>query len=113
MRLLVVLISLSLVTVAQPQRQMEKLRRGPIAVVRADGKVYLSWRLLGIDPDDIAFHIYRDGVRLSDNPILTSTNFVDAEPTIAKGAAYEIRAILDGKEGGAAKLTLPANAPAR
>ena len=42
---------------AQPQ--MENLGRGIVALHQADGKVAVSWRLLGTDPDGIAFNLYR------------------------------------------------------
>jgi rhamnogalacturonan endolyase len=44
---------------ALAQRPMEYLTRGLVAVHQGDGKVFLSWRLLGTDPDDIAFNLYR------------------------------------------------------
>ncbi len=42
---------------AEP-RQMESLKRGVIAIHQGDGKVYIGWRLLGTDPDNIAFNVY-------------------------------------------------------
>ena len=44
---------------AGAQRQMEYLDRGVIAVNQGNGKVYVGWRMLGTDPDDIAFNLYR------------------------------------------------------
>ena len=44
---------------ALPLRQMEALGRGVVAIHHAEGKVFVSWRLLGTNPDDIAFHLYR------------------------------------------------------
>jgi rhamnogalacturonan endolyase len=40
-------------------RVMERLGRGVVAVQEADGKVFVSWRLLGTDPTAIAFNLYR------------------------------------------------------
>ncbi|UCG48764.1 MAG: hypothetical protein JSU94_03100, partial [Phycisphaerales bacterium] len=37
----------------------EKLGRGLVAVRREDGSVFLSWRLLAEDPDDMAFQVVR------------------------------------------------------
>ena len=42
-----------------PVRHMEKLGRGVVAIHNGDGKVFVSWRLLGTDPDAIAFNVYR------------------------------------------------------
>lgn len=39
--------------------QMENIDRGLTALVRADTSIYLGWRLLIDDPEDIAFNIYR------------------------------------------------------
>ena len=44
---------------ARAQRQMENLSRGVVAIQQADGKVFVSWRLLGTDPENIAFNLYR------------------------------------------------------
>jgi len=71
----------------------EKLDRGLIALEREDGSVFLSWRLLDIDSDDIAFQIKRRSSELAaDASILTNgqpyraTNFSDQ--TAGKGKAY-------------------------
>ena len=104
---------------ARAQRQMENLGRGLIAVVRPDRKVYLSWRLLGTDADNIAFNVYRtttggNPIKLNDNPILTSTNFIDDDPPLAKGATHCVRPILSGhKADPSAPFALPPNAPER
>lgn len=39
-----------------PARQMEQLGRGVVAIHQGEGKVFVSWRLLGTDPDAIADH---------------------------------------------------------
>ena len=42
-----------------PIRQMEALGRGLVAINLGEGKIFVSWRLLGTDPEDIAFNLYR------------------------------------------------------
>lgn len=71
----------------------EKLDRGLIALERKDGSVFLSWRLLDTDSDDIAFQVKRrSSVSAADTSILTkgqpyrATNFSDQ--TAGKGKAY-------------------------
>ena len=54
----VVLLGL-VVSPALAQRQMESLGRGVVAIPKDGGKVFVGWRLLGTDPDDIAFNVYR------------------------------------------------------
>ncbi|MHC4494868.1 MAG: rhamnogalacturonan lyase family protein [Planctomycetota bacterium] len=67
----------------------EKLDRGLVAVERADGSVFLSWRLLETDPEDMAFRIIRIPVvphsrlpykLLTQDKPYRRTNFVDKSP---------------------------------
>ncbi len=44
---------------ARAERQMEPLGRGVVAISGDHGEVFVSWRLLATDPDDIAFNLYR------------------------------------------------------
>lgn len=85
------------------QRQMENLGRGVVAIPQGSGKVYIGWRMLGTDPDDISFNLYRsaDGgkaVKLNDTPILKTTDFVDTKADSLKSNEYFVRAIIRGKE---------------
>ncbi|WP_306802391.1 SGNH/GDSL hydrolase family protein [Microbacterium sp. C7(2022)] len=59
------------------QRQAEYLDRAPLAVSTDDG-VLVTWRLLGTDPASVSFHVYRDGKKITDEPITDSTNLLDA-----------------------------------
>lgn len=76
-------------------RNMEYLDRAPVAVKVKEG-VYLGWRLLGLDDRALAFNVYRDGIRLTAEPITGSTNYVDAAGT--ESSRYEVTAIVDGGE---------------
>lgn len=38
---------------------MENLDRGVVAVHQSNGEVFVSWRLLGTDPTNVAFNLYR------------------------------------------------------
>ena len=93
---------------------MERLSRGVVAVPVDEGKVYVGWRLFGVDPQEIAFNLYRatDGdepTRLNTAPITQTTDFVDATVNLEKSNAYFVRALLDGKEQAAsAAFTLAA-----
>src|SRR5262245_27629144 len=101
------------------QRQMENLGRGVIAVRQPDNKVFVSWRLLGIDPEALAFNLYRttEGskpAKLNDQPITAATSFVDEKADLTKAKAYFVRPVLNRREQAASKsFMLPANAPAR
>lgn len=49
-----------------PRTQMEKLDRGVVAV-RPSWTNYVSWRLLGTDPENVTFDLYRDGNLVKEN----------------------------------------------
>lgn len=84
-------------------RWMESLDRGVVAVPANGGGVLVSWRLLGDDPTDEAFNVYRDGRKLNAKPLTGATNFVDKTP----GAGiYTVRPVSKGAEG-------PASRPAK
>ena len=106
-RILLSLLTLVLTTVvaAQPRYNMkqlavENLNRGVIAVRQADGKVFVSWRILNSDRKGEAFNVYRSsladhmlgksGVKLNDKPLTKGGSFfVDEEP-LAGDAVYEV-----------------------
>lgn len=78
-------------------RQMESLDRGLVAVPTEEG-VLVRWRLFGTDPDDLGFHVYRNGERVNNKPITDSTNFLDPEGT--GDSTYAIRPVGVGRAGG-------------
>jgi len=84
------------------QRQMEYLNRGLQASRTSDGKVFVSWRLLGNEPDDIAFNLYRtaDGKKSKVNlqPLKGGTNFIDIRTDTSKAVRYSVKSIIKGKE---------------
>ncbi len=81
---------------------MERLDRGVVAVATSSG-VFVSWRMLGTEADDVAFNVYRNGTKLNASPITTSTNFVDG--TGALGAKYTVAAVVKGAEQAASAAT--------
>lgn len=94
--------------------QVENLGRGVVAMRTGASSVYVGWRLLGLDPSNIAFNVYRNGTKLSSAPIADSTNFVDADAPQDTANTYTIRPVIDGMEQAeSAAYTLPANVPAQ
>jgi rhamnogalacturonan endolyase len=77
---------------AHAQRLMEKLDRGIVAVYAGQGKVFISWRLLGTDPDKISFNLYRNKIKLTSTK---NTNYTDK---YIAGAEYFVKTVLNGKE---------------
>ena len=95
---LAVLLTLTAATAAA-----ERLDRGLVAMRRADGSVYVGWRLLASDPAGAAFHVYRragDGKaeRLTSEPVAKSTNLVDAKAPKKGNLAYAVALVAGGKE---------------
>jgi rhamnogalacturonan endolyase len=92
-----------LVNAARAPRQMEKLGRGVVAIQQDGGKVFVGWRLLGDDPDGIAFNLYRSTasrapVKLNREPITQATHFVDENVNLNQSNAYFVRPVLNGRE---------------
>jgi len=58
---IVIAIALMLLLSSQspPLRRMEFLGRGVVALRVGEEEVFVSWRVLATDPDDIAFNLYR------------------------------------------------------
>ncbi|MDX8045523.1 rhamnogalacturonan lyase [Gracilibacillus sp. S3-1-1] len=72
---------------------MEDLDRALVAV-ESDGGVYLGWKMLGTDPKNVQFHIYRDGKKINKKPIRDSTNYFDENGT--PDSIYQVK-VLNGK----------------
>lgn len=77
-------------------RQMEALDRGVVAVQVNNG-IFVSWRLLGTEPSNIAFNLYRNGTKVNNNLITTSTNYVDSGGSAS--SVYTVRPVVNGVEG--------------
>ncbi|MBN1984795.1 MAG: rhamnogalacturonan lyase, partial [Prolixibacteraceae bacterium] len=78
------------------QRIMEKLDRGAIAVKTEDGNIFLSWRLLADDPQNITFNIYRNNLKITEEPLSKTTCFTDTDGE--KNDLYTIIPFLNEKE---------------
>jgi rhamnogalacturonan endolyase len=84
------------------QRQMEYLDRGVVAVRNAEGNVFVSWRLLVTDPDDIAFNVYRSigngkTEKLNKAVISKITYFVDTDTGTTQQINYFVKTVIKGK----------------
>ncbi|WP_282943699.1 rhamnogalacturonan lyase [Paenibacillus sp. RC67] len=74
---------------------MEDIGRGLVAI-KVDKGVYVGWRLLGTEPDSIAFNVYRNGEKVNADPICSSTNYMDEQGQL--DSSYTVRAVIDGLE---------------
>jgi rhamnogalacturonan endolyase len=81
---------------------MEFLTRGVYAVPAENGKVFISWRLLGNEPQDIAFNVYKSykgkQVKLNTKPIQAVTSFTDSLAETIDENSYTVKAIINKKE---------------
>lgn len=99
-------------SIAPAQRVMEKLGRGVVAMRSTESQVYVGWRLLGTDPADVAFNLYRGDVKLNPAPLTKTTDFVDTTADFTKVNEYTVRAVVAGREQAPGKpFRLAANAP--
>lgn len=118
-KLLIIAGLLALFFTANAQRQMESLDRGLIAVRSGQDSAYIGWRLLGTEPDDIAFNLYRktgmgNPVRLNPSLITASTNFVDSNVDFNQRNVYFVKAVHRGAEQSESKhFTIEAQSPVR
>lgn len=84
-------------TAVSEPRQMENLNRGGFAATnpaRYGGGIYLSWRLLGTEPIDTEFNIYKNGELLTQT---ANTSYNDTSGTADD--KYTVSPIINGAEG--------------
>lgn len=105
---------------------MERLGRGVTAIRTSSTQVYVGWRLLGNDPEEVAFNLYRStnggaAVKLNTTPITATTNYVDTPGSLTSNSfTYSVKPVLGGVEVAdtwanlaSGPFTLPANSPTR
>jgi rhamnogalacturonan endolyase len=96
---------------------MENLDRGVAAVRTADGKTFVSWRLLGTEPNNLAFNLYCTSKgkteKLNKAPIAKVTSFVDTNSDTTAEKIYFVKTVTNGKEATASKpfVLKPGNLP--
>lgn len=98
------------------QRQMETLDRGVIAV-KEKGCFYVGWRVLGTDPDNLSFNLYRKSgtkkaVRVNEKLITAATNIVDEQAKANEENTWFVKTVEKGVEKDAlGSFTIAANSP--
>ncbi len=101
----------------QSARQMEMLNRGLVAIRTGGTSVFLSWRLLGTDPSNIGFNLYRSAnggaaTKLNGSVLAAGTNFTDSTANLALPNGYFVKPVINGVEQQASEtFTLAANTP--
>ncbi len=103
----------------EAQRHMENLDRGLIAIRKSVDSAYIGWRMLGTEPEDIAFNLYRQTgkgrpVKLNKVPIKERTNYEDGNINFSADNSYFVTPVINGSELEKSKsYTIKANAPVR
>jgi hypothetical protein len=82
-----------------------------LGIHQGEGEVLLSWRLLGTDPEGVGFHVDRvrgDGqlMRLTAEPLMKVTHFVDSAADLSEGTAYLIRSRVTLMHGPVYRLSI-------
>ena len=96
------------------QRQMEYLNRGVVAVPDGKGNMFVSWRLLVTDDDNIGFNVYRSAnndkaIKLNKKSVDAFTHYNDDNIDSTKAYTYYVTPVAKGKELTASeKFTVPA-----
>lgn len=112
--LLLMLLAIGIVLPAAGEpRPMEQLDRGLVGL-RTDDGVFLSWRLLGTEPTDMAFDIYRqaehsEAVKLNAEPLLGPTCFIDKSAQTDLAYTYSVRGHDASAAGGVGVFDLPSD----
>ena len=102
---------------ASAQKMMEHLDRGVIAINEGDGNVFVGWRLLGTEPHDLGFNVYRESaatgpVRVNNTPLTGPTHLIDRKVNLELATKYSVRAIVNGiEQTDGHEFILPAKAP--
>jgi rhamnogalacturonan endolyase len=101
------LLSLLCGTPVKAQRQMEKLGRGLVAFHKGNDSVYIGWRLLGTDPENIGFNLYRKTgenvpVKLNKTLLTQTTDFTDTRVDLDLENTYTVKPVINGNEQEAA-----------
>ncbi len=100
-------------------RQAENLNRGVVAVRKSSSQVYVGWRMLGTDPTDVAFNLYRSSnggtpVKLNSTPLTQTTDYLDSPGSFSASLSYFVRPVINGSElSDSETFTLPASPPIR
>lgn len=91
-QLLTLLAGLAVASPTLAQRQTDALDRGLVAV-KTGNNIFCSWRLQADEYYDVAYNIYRDGVKLNAEP-LTTSNYTDKGGTTS--SSYAVEAVVRG-----------------
>ncbi len=87
-------LGLAISCVAMAQRATDVLDRGLVALPASGGN-FVSWRIMGEEYYDVEYNLYRDGVKVNEQP-LTVSNYLDKTGNSA--SKYQVAAVVRGVE---------------
>ena len=98
-----IIVSLCLSQACIAQRLMEHLDRGVVVIPQEDQTAVVSWRVLGTDPDELHFNLYRQTgeetpQKLNTASISGGTFFIDADVDWSKKNTWYVASVLNEKE---------------
>lgn len=85
------------------QRWMENINRATVAVQLEGDSIYIGWRMLGTDPDEIGFNLFRvvgedEAILLNTKPITLTTNYIDVFASRGQTLKYFVKPVARGME---------------
>ena len=105
----VVLVGVQMRAQVTPQRQMEPLSRGLVAVPAETSGMFVSWRLLGTeDMPDVTFDLLRDGKTIAAG-LKSTTCYSDTEGK--SGCQYQVVKRVDGEAVDTSAVSRPWSQP--
>jgi len=83
------------------QRWMEDINRSTVAIQMEGDSVYIGWRMLGTDPENIGFDLYRisgeeKAVKLNRKPLKITTDYIDVFASKGKALKYYVKPVAKG-----------------
>lgn len=87
-------LALAMSCVAMAQRTTDVLDRGLVALPSGSGN-FVSWRIMGEEYYDVEYNLYRDGVKVNQQPLAVS-NYVDTGGSAT--SKYQVAAVVRGVE---------------
>lgn len=87
-----------------PEEQKAAIGRGLVALPKDGNRIFLSWRLLPNDPNNVSFNIYRKKgeekeTRLELIAQTNQTSYMDFDVQEKQRYSYAIRPVYEGKQG--------------
>lgn len=97
-KLFLLLFVVNLVSIFTVQAQTDNAQRGLVAVPSGQEGIFVSWRLLASDSEDVGFNLYRSNedekdVKVNEKLITEGTNFLDKNADLSKKNLYYVDAV--------------------